>query len=137
MTQTAGIINGTDLIVYVAGTKIYHSTSFTLSRVQGTRDATTKDSAGWRDLLEATREWSMTGNALFAFDATYGFDELFEVMDTRAAVVVKFSTEVSGDSYYQGSAFLTALDADAPTEDNAGFSFTFEGTGALTKYTGT
>lgn len=137
MTQTTGIINGTDLVAFVGGTQILHSTSFDLNRTQGTRDATTKDSSGWRDLLEATREWSLSGDALFAFDAAYGYDELFELMDTRVSVVVKFSTEVAGDSYYQGSAIITDLSLTASTEENSSFTFTFEGTGVLTKFTGT
>ena len=102
-----------------------------------TRDATTKDSAGWRDLLEAALEWSMNGDGLVAFDATYGFDDLFEVIVARTAVTIKLSTEQSGDTYFQGSAFLTSLDKDAPAEDNVSMSFAFEGTGLLTKYTGT
>lgn len=137
MAQTTGILNGTDLLIYVGGTKIYHAKSHALSIAMDTRDATTKDSQGWRDLLEAALNWSMTGDGLVAFDATYGFDDLFEVIIARTAVTVKLSTEETGDTYYEGSAFLTALDKDAPTEDNVSMNFSFEGTGVLTKYTGT
>ena len=134
---TTGILNGTDLLIYVGGTKIYHATSHAMSISMNTRDATTKDSAGWRDLLEAALEWSMNGDGLVAFVATYGFDDLFDVIIARTAVVVKLSTEETGDTYYQGSAYLTALDNDNPAEDNSSMTFAFEGTGVLTKYTGT
>lgn len=134
---TTGIINGTDFLLYVGGTKVYHTTSHSLSFSMDTRDATTKDSGGWRDLLEATKSWSMSGDGLVALDATYGFSDLFAVLTARTAVVVKFSTETAGDTYYTGNGYLTSLDMDSPTEDNSSFSFTFEGTGALTEYTGT
>lgn len=137
MAQTTGKLNGTDLLVYVGGTKIYHATNHDMSVSMDTRDVTTKDSAGWGEILEAALHWSMSGEGLVADDATYGYKELFDVIIARTAVVVKFSTEESGDAYFQGSAFLTDLPMTAPTEDNVGFNFTFEGTGVLTKFTGT
>lgn len=134
---TTGIVNGTDLLIYVGGTAVAHATSHSLSLSMDTRDATTKDSEGWTDRLEGLRSWEISGNALFAFDAAYGFDDLFTVYTGRTAVTVKFSSEVSGDKYYSGSGYLTSLTLDAPTEDNASFAFTVQGNGTLTEYTGT
>jgi len=137
MTMTAGIINGTDLLIYIGGTKIYHSTNHSLNLGMSPRDATTKDSAAWKALLGGLRNWSISGDALMAMDAAYGYSELQAVLIARTAVTVKFSSEVAGDYYWSGSALLTVLDLEAGTEDNASMSYTLEGTGALTQYTGT
>jgi len=133
---TTGIINGTLLAVYIGSDVIAHSTSHSLSITHDARDATTKDSSGWTDLLEGLRSWEISGEGLVAYDGTLDIDDLFtSYIATRTAVTVKFSTEVSGDVYYTGSAYLTSLDQDAPTEDNVSYSYTFSGTGALTKST--
>jgi len=132
---TTGIINGTDLAVYIGSDVLAHSTSHSLSITHDARDATTKDSGGWTDVLEGLRGWEVSGEGLVAFDATKGFAYLFSLVNTRAAVTLKFSTEATGDTYYSGSAYVTSIDQDSPTEDNVSMSFTFSGTGALTEAT--
>jgi TP901-1 family phage major tail protein len=125
------ILNGTDIGIYVGGTKIAGCTSHSTSTSHSLRDATSKDSGGWSESLEGLREWSGEGEGFFAHDATYGYDELFALMQSRGVVTIRFSNETSGDEYHEGQAFLTELSADAPVEDSTTFSFSFQGTGAL------
>ena len=133
---TSGIINGTNLAVYIGSDVIAHATSHSLSITHDARDATTKDSSGWTDRLEGLRSWEISGEGLVAFDGTVDIDDIFtSYIVTRTAVTVKFSTEVSGDVYWTGSAYLTGIDLDSPVEDNVSYSYTFSGTGALTKAT--
>jgi predicted secreted protein len=97
------------------------------------RDITTKDSAGYRELLEGLRSWSMSSSNLFAFDATYGVEELRTAITGRTKLTLRWGTQASGDQYVQGSAYLTSLEENSPgAEDNVTFSVTFEGTGAPT-----
>jgi len=132
---TTGIVNGTAIGVYVGSTKVAHATDGSISINMATRDATTKDSGGWTDRLEGVRSWSITCNALFAYDATYGLSDLFSALNNRSTVTVKFSTEVTGDKAYSGTAYVTSIEANAGTEENATYSVTFEGTGALSETT--
>lgn len=132
---TTGKINGTKLLVYVGSTAITHATKHTLELNMDTRDATTKDSAGWTETLEGKRNWTISGEAMFAFDATYGHDELTALIINRTSVTLKFSTEVSGDTYFTGTGWLKSCSADASNEETTTYSFSFEGTGALTKST--
>ena len=128
---TTGIINGTDFGVYVAGTKVAHSTSASVSLSMSPRDATSKDSAGWSESLEGLMEWSVEGEGLFALDASYGYVDLKSVLTTRTAVTIRFSSEVTGNEYHEGTALLVDLSADAATEESMTFSFSFTGTGPL------
>ena len=97
-----------------------------------TRDATTKDSSGTRDLLEATKSGTISVSALYAEDAAYGVQELMTAWSARTALTVKFSTEVSGDYYWSASAYVTSLEVNSGMEDNVSYSATFELTGAIT-----
>lgn len=132
---TTGIINGTALQVYIGSDVIAHSTSHSLSITHDARDATTKDSEGWTDRLEGLRTWEITGEGLVAYDGDFDTTNLFAMVTNRSTATVKFSTEVSGDKYWTGTAYLTALDMDSPTEDNVSMSFTFSGSGPLTEDT--
>lgn len=129
---TTGIMNGTLLGVYVGSTLVAHATEGSISLSMDTRDATTKDSSGYRDLLEGTRSGSISVSALYAGDATYGVTDLMTAFSNRTTLTVKFSTEVSGDDYWSATCYLTSLEVSAATEDNATYSASFEISGAVT-----
>ena len=125
-------MNGTLIGVYAGSTLIAHATEGSISLNLDTRDATTKDSSGTRDLLEGVKSGTISVSALYADDATYGVDELMAAWSGRSTLTVKFSTEVTGDSYWEASAYVTSLEVSAGMEDNATYSATFELTGAIT-----
>ena len=132
---TTGLLNGTLMKVYVDGTAVAYTTSASISTSMSTRDATTKDSSGWSEKKEGLREVSVSGDFLHAFDASYGYSDLFALLTNRTKVTIRFSTEVSGDKYLSGSAYLTSLDQEAGTEETISGSFTFEGDGEWTEGT--
>jgi len=132
---TTGKFNGTDILVYVDGVAVAHATSHTLNISANMIDATTKGSAGWTDVLPGLRDWSIDCEGLVAYDAAEGFDEAFDDLSARTQVVVKFSTEETGDTRYTGNAYVSDLSQSAPLEDVVSMSLTFNGDGALSKET--
>lgn len=124
-------VNGTNIGIYIGGTKVAGATSASISTTDGLRDATSKDSAGWAETCSALREWSIEGEGFFDYASAYGYVELFAVMQARTAVTVRFSTETSTEEYHEGTAFLADLSAEGPVEDSSTFSFSLTGTGAL------
>jgi predicted secreted protein len=134
---TTEIINGTSLIMYIGDVAVGSATSHTLSLQMATRNATTKSSAGWAAKLSGLRSWTAGGGGFVCFADTYGYEELLAAAIARTAVTVKLSTEVSGDTYYSGSGYFTGVDLDSPVEESCTYTFTIEGTGALTPYVGT
>ena len=141
------IINGTEFILSygTAGSEVAlaFSTSASLSFGMDTRDISNKSSAGWRELLEAQRNWSVSTEGLMAFqDAAsapvVGFADLFTeiVARTQFSVVIKTSTTpVAGDYYWSGLVYLSSLELTAPLEDNSTWTASFEGTGVLSQTT--
>lgn len=125
-------MNGTLLGVYAGNTLIAHATEGSISLSMDTRDATTKGSGGSRDLLEATKSGTISVSALYADDAAYGVSDLMTAWSGRTTLVVKFSTEVSGDSFWSADAYITSLEVNAGMEDNVTYSATFELTGTIT-----
>jgi len=133
---STGINRGGLAAVYVASVKVTHSTNANLNIEMETRDMTTKDSATWKDTGEGYLSWSMDAEFYVAEDATEGFEELFDDIIARTAVTIKYSSAVSGDVEYRGSAFVTGLTRSAGLDgDNETYTVTFTGNGALSKAT--
>lgn len=136
---TSGIINGTLLRIYKDGTAIAYATSCTLSITRDIREALTKDSPGngWREVYVGRKSGTLSTEGLYsgAGDGTANEQpaDLFDDLDAGTPLVLKFSTEVSGDDYYQASGYCTSLEFTGPVEDNSTYSASFELHGAITK----
>lgn len=129
---TTGAFNGTMLQVYCAGTAIGLSTSCTLNRNVATIDATSKDSSGDTDIMPGLRDWSIDAEGIVALDSVTNAEYLDGLVTGRTRVMLKFSTNTSGDGYWHGYAYITSLSITAPMEDKVTFSASFAGDGALT-----
>jgi len=133
-------MNATDVLIQFStdGTtydEVGRMTNASLSISMETRDTSTKDSAGWRELLEGQKSWSLSGDGLVVYSLTGadGFSDLYGYLNGRTNLYVKFGSVGSGEKVYSGRGFITSLDQEAGVEDNTTFSFSFEGTGALTE----
>lgn len=140
MPASTAIMNATDVLIQFStdGTtydEVGRMTNASLSISMETRDTSTKDSAGWRELLEGQKSWSLSGDGLVVYSLTGadGFSDLYGYLNGRTNLYVKFGSVASGEKVYSGRGFITSLDQEAGMEDNTTFSFSFEGTGALTE----
>ena len=129
------IMNGTKLAVYNSTTKLAHATDCSIEISMDTIDTTTKDSAGWRDILPGLRQASVNTSHLYEDSASEGVDELWAAFLARTPLTLRFSTEVVGEERFTGSFYLTSLSLSGGVEDAATYSATFELSGALTKET--
>jgi predicted secreted protein len=135
MAATAGILNGTDLLVYDGTHAILHSTDCSFQLSQSSRDASTKASAGWKASLYGQRSWTMTNNGLVALDVGYNLAYLLGLITQRTIVTLYAKTANSADFYIYGTALLTSVQMTAPNNNNVTYSASFEGTGALSTIT--
>lgn len=131
------ILNATDVILKVTvddGLKaIAHCTSASISINMDLRDSTTKSSGGWQDNLGGLRSYELSGDAFVDIvEDTEKSDilELWTVWNQRTAVIVSFG--IAG-MLYEGTALITSLSIDAGVEENATFSISLTGSGALTQ----
>ena len=121
------------LAVYVNGTKVACSTNATLTLSQGMRETTCKDTANFRTQLPGLRSWNIATEGMFKYDVSEGAEDMLQYVLDGELVLLKFSTEAAGESYVQGSGYASEVSWNAPNAgENATWSVTFEGTGALT-----
>ena len=130
-------MNSTDVVLKVGSELVGKMTSASLSVTMATRDISTKDSAGWMEVLEGQKSWTLSGEGLVVYNQTGKTtpDEIYTLLSNRTAVAIEFGSAATDEKYYAGSGFFTEFSTDAGVEDNATFSFSFQGTGVLTQGT--
>ena len=128
------IQNATDVVLKITTADgleaVAHSTSASLSVNMDLRDSTTKSSAGWQENLGGLKSWEMSGDAFVDISGPTGADveQLYTVLEARTAVTCTFG--LTG-MLYTGTALITSISIDAGVEENATFSISLTGTGAL------
>ena len=148
-TNVAIRVGGTGTGQPAAGDTIGFATSASLSVSMDLRDSTTKSSLGWQDNLGGLKSWEISGDAFvdlsgntntasndpFLSDSTTNKTVKLtqSLYDTWAAgVAVKVAFGNSSKSWY-GQGIITSLSIDAGVEENATYSITIQGTGALSE----
>lgn len=132
---TTGKFNGTLLNVYLDNIIIGCATSSELSVNVDLADATCKDDGGWADHIHGLRDWSVSTDGLVAFDGTNNIGDLYTLLSGRTSVTLKFTTNVTGDLVFSGTASVASISVSAEMEAAVTYSVEFTGKGALTKAT--
>lgn len=145
------VINGGDLMLFIGGKSIAFATSHKMTINVETVETTSKDSGGkWVNKAAKKISWNMNTENLYSNDGIgLKFDDLFEKLIAREPIQAVFCLEKdyvtkvdevptggwlpSTAGTYTGSVIITSLEANAPNGDNATFTASFEGVGALVK----
>lgn len=133
---TTGVVNSKLMKLKFDGAFITCQTNASLSVTNGTRQTTCKDSGQWEEFLYGQTNWTMSGDALFSYDAAQGGVDVYDVAAGQTLVDVVYGTGVSGDIGWTGEALVTEWSIDSPTQnENVTFAYTLQGTGQLAKIT--
>lgn len=133
---TTGTVNGRFIKIYVDDTAVTCQTNSTLEMTMEPRESTCKDDSGnAASFLAGRTSWTMGGEAKLAFDAAKGFSALYAAWTAGTELDVAWQSTVAGDKGYEGTGFITSLSADTPDNEDSTFSFTIQGSGALTEFT--
>ena len=131
---TSGELNGSLLGIYIGSTKIGYSTGDSMSVSREVREVTSKDSSGWTKNKTGKGSFSFSGDYIVALDQSdYGIEEIVDAIIGGNEVTVKYSTEVTGDTFWTGNGHFTQSDVQADVEGNVTGNWTITGTGALSK----
>ena len=99
------------------------------------RTIITKDNCNWQDGVPTMSNYTVSGEALLD-NTGHSFDALLAMVNTtflwKLTPIDCDGVEVTGESEYSGSGYLTSLGLGAPDKDSATTSITINGTGELT-----
>ena len=153
----ADIIKGDELMIFKGGSAMAYATSHTLTINGNTTDISSKDHGFWGASEIGNITWEATTENLYTEN---DYDALFDAMLNKSEIEIVFgyasnydpnglkpadSTDASdtrptawtpaSNKGYKGKAIITNLVANANTGENATFSATFTGRGAIMKLT--
>jgi predicted secreted protein len=137
---TTGIRNGSGITIYFetdgsAPVVADHVTDLSVNASTDTRDTTTKNNGGYRALLPGLKTLTVNFTAMYAEDATNGYNELMTdyLLGAKQDVIVQSvawssgtATPVSGDTKITFEAYITSIELSAGVEDNATYTCTLE-----------
>jgi len=150
-------IKGSDLMLFIKpnGTSTFKSIAFATSHslsINGeSTETSSKDNGGkWVSKQMQRLSWTVSTDNLYSLDGEGSvYDDLFTVMTERKEIDIVFSLENGYEDkadevptggwspitspQYKGKVLMTSLELNAPNGDNATFTASFEGVGALTK----
>ena len=138
---TTGPVNGTLISIYkdVSGTltKIANATSHSIDFAKDMIDVTNKDSAGAKEFIAGEYGYTLNVEGIFENEASVSasglsFKDILTDCLAGTSLTVVFTTNVSGDDKWTGSAYFSSLSLSAPNNDKATFTGTLQGTGAIT-----
>lgn len=147
--MSTNIIRGSELQLFYNGKTLAYATSHTLTMTAETSAISTKDHGINTSNNVTALSWEVTAENLFTDDEFDMLDELYQLgepIDIVLAKVSNFSTKglvsTGGDvqawqfdahNYRTGKAIISNLSVNANAGENATYSITLTGTGALTK----
>ena len=115
----------------------------TLNIAMGAMEATSKDSAGWKEHLAGLREWGLTGSGLYLLETTDpGQASVYNVLNAQEPVYLQLreaasSAQSQAMQEYIGVGIVTAFDVGSPLDKPTDVKLTVKGTAALTKQAAT
>lgn len=129
-------VNATDICIYIGGIKIGAAETGEFSFKRDTRDAFSKDSAGWDESEPGKKSWEISGTSKFSFaDPNYDAGDILEAQISGTKVAVKFSTEVTGEWKISGLALIDDFKLGGGAEETATYQYHLKGTGIFHKLT--
>lgn len=133
---TTGTVLSKYMKLYVGASAITCQVDASINMTTNMIQTTCKDSAANAEVLPGEKSWEASVSGNLAFDATYGWTQLFAAWNSQTLLSIVYQTGVTGDKKLTGSAYINSLSSSASGNDEA---VTFEagltGTGALVEAT--
>lgn len=121
---------GIDFVIMLGTNKIAGQRGASLSRSADTMEATSKDSNGWKEFESSFKEWSIDADGLLPVNDA-GYTALEDAFTSGSKLDVKLvDTDGKG---FEGQVIVSDFPIEAPYDDLATYSVTFQGTGELEK----
>ena len=142
--MASSVFNGTNLVLkFVAdgGTleALGHSTSCSMTISQDLPEATTKDSAGFQEVISGLRSAELSFDGLIDYtdtaDSLKNVDGIASLITGRTKIDWSFGTSATGDTVFTGEGFISNLEQSAEMESPATYSGSITVTGAISQST--
>ena len=132
---TIGVTNGHYMRLFDNGQSLGYSTNCTIAFSATMRELSHKDTAGsgggWLEQAPGQKSGTFSTEGLYAEDDNAAA-ALFTKLADGTEITLTFTTDVSGDKVWSGTALLTSVEITAPNNENVTYSVSGVFTGEVT-----
>lgn len=138
MAFTEKVIGGEEIILSVDSRIIACSTSFTLELSNSVREVACKGSGDFSSAEYGRFSWTVSTDALLDLgkdDVTYiSYPDLLQLMLNKTVVSIEalYEENATNTMSITGECIITSISKTAPDSENASYSVSLQGRGALT-----
>lgn len=141
MSTKTGYINGSDILIKIAGKAVGHCTTHSVSYSAETKERAVKPVASatlssslWKGKGITALSVSISAEGLRNYDETEGgFKTLINAWKTAQSVqVIGFEREDDATPYLSGNFIIASMDETDPAQDDATYSISLENDGEIT-----
>lgn len=128
------LYDGTTMRIKIGTKVLFHETNAKLNSTIPFKEVASKDTAGTLS-TPGTQSWSISCSSLIANgDGSTQEDlaTLYASHKAKTLVSIEFSTDVSGDVVFAGSAYIENYNVDSSNDEEVKGDFSFKGDGELT-----
>lgn len=129
--------SGHQLFIVESGASklVAHLSNLTLGFSGETIDLTSKDNNGFRDFIMGLKSFTISAEGFVDFQTSTNqrnFDDFMTAARLGTSLTLLIKNSVMGDSTFQGTGYVTALELTSPMEAGLTFSTTLEISGDIT-----
>lgn len=129
---TSGIVKGSIMRVYVDSVAVAKATDCSIEFSANEVNIAHKDVSGsWSASDYGELNATISTSALYAELGGESFDTIWGEFLAGTKMTIRFSTEVTGDTYYEGEFLCTSLSINAPNNESVTYSASFKSDGAI------
>jgi len=132
---TVGVVNGHYMRFFDNGVSLGYATSCTISFSSAMRELSHKgtagDGGGWLEQAPGQKSATFSTEGLYAEDDNAAA-ALFTKLADGTEITLTFTTDVTGDKIWSGTALLTSVEITAPNNENVTYSVSGVFTGEVT-----
>lgn len=140
---TSGYIHGSNLILGMKKEEIFnplgYSKTCSIQNKAETKDRATKNKANdgkWKGKGVTSLSVSISAEGFCCYDENFGYDELLELWESGQSIMLQYCHRGEETKKVREGLFvITSLEEQAPADDDATYSVSFENDGPVTSRT--
>lgn len=122
-------IDGKLIVLQIGGYTVTGQTTGSINFSADMLDATTKDSAGWKEFVAGEKNATISVGGLYDPAASTGAEEIIAYLFVGSALTWKFGQLTAGSTYWEGSGLITSININGDKNTLSAYTVEIQNTG--------
>lgn len=128
-------LDGKDIVLQFENITLVGRTTGSINFTADMLDATTADSAGWKEFISGEKNATLSVGGLYDPEAAEGADDAIGYLIAGTQLTWKYGQTTSGGTYYTGEALISSVTIQGDKNTVASYTIEIQNTGTVTPAT--